>query len=144
MPTKSVLTSFREDRRTSRVDVPLKLPSTRTLLLTEISLFLLTLLIFKGGDSEGERLVKPSDKKESPEDSLLADPTVSNHPAAGVVLIDPALENKNYGEERIVDPPDKERRCHERLLRPLFQFMRFFLGEPKRYCKILRAFECIL
>lgn len=30
------------------------------------------------------------------------------------------------------------------VLRPLFQFMRFFLGEPKRYCKILRAFECIL
>ncbi|KAG6093126.1 hypothetical protein E4U30_004657, partial [Claviceps sp. LM220 group G6] len=28
-------------------------------------------------------------------------------------------------------------------LRPLFQFMRFFLGEPKRHCKILRAFECI-
>ncbi|KAG6106438.1 hypothetical protein E4U14_004608 [Claviceps sp. LM454 group G7] len=79
----------REDRRTSRMDVPLKLPSTRTLLLTEISLFLLTLLIFKEGDSEGERLVKPSDK-ESPQDSLLADPTVSNYPAAGVVLVDPA------------------------------------------------------
>ncbi|KAG6290096.1 hypothetical protein E4U09_004606 [Claviceps aff. purpurea] len=34
-----------------------------------------------------------------------------------------------------------EHQQFETIMRPLFQFMRFFLCEPKRYCKILRAFE---
>ncbi|KAG6108616.1 hypothetical protein E4U13_006378 [Claviceps humidiphila] len=34
-----------------------------------------------------------------------------------------------------------DHRKSETILRPLFQFMRFFTNEPKRYCKIMRAFE---
>ncbi|KAG6305933.1 hypothetical protein E4U45_008025 [Claviceps purpurea] len=60
--------------------------------------------------SGGERPAKSLDDEYSPENTLPADPAVSKDLVAGVALNDPPHGSKNHGEERTVNPPDKERR----------------------------------